>query len=95
MGARGRTRKWNTGTGGRSVTGDIGGDRWVREKVEGLRVWHEDEGILIGGRDKGSVGFRLELPSDSAPLRAETIDEKSDLCLLCFDEPACPGCPEP
>ena len=66
----------------------------MRENVEGLRVWQEDEGILIGGRDKGRVGFRQELPSDSAPLSAETIDEKSDLCLLCFDEPACGDCPE-
>ena len=91
MGARGRTRKWNTGTGGRSVTGDIWGDRWVRERVEGLRVWQGDEGDLIGARDKGRVVLQPHLPSESV----ETIDEKGDLCLLGFDEPACPGCPVP
>ena len=91
MGARGRTRKWNTGTGGRSVTGDIGGDSWVCEKVEGLQVWQADEGILIRARDKGRVVLRLDLPSESA----DTINEKGDLCVLRFDEPACPGCPEP
>ena len=46
----------------------------------------EPEGILIGGRDKGSVGCRLEFPSESAPLTAATSDEKSDFCRLwCFD----------
>ena len=60
------------------------------EKVEGLRVWQADEGILIGARDKGRVVLQLDLLSESAG----TLDEKGDLCLH-LDESVCLGCAGP
>ena len=49
----------------------------MREKVDDERECDEGEGILSGGREVGSVAPRVAL-SDRAPLKAATMDEKSD-----------------
>ena len=56
----------------------------MREKVDDERECDEGEGILSGGREVGSVAPRVAL-SDRAPLKAATMDEKSDFWRLCFD----------